>query len=258
MRAWLAGCCLWCRGAAEKDEYFLRCSYLQQLRPWSGAWPGGCLVSAPRGDHSSWACEHTCRRNVYCSLWQYTGNQCLVSADSCEQGGVVGAGAVQGGGLIQHGTAAAISELPTDAKVEGLLHLDALPGAVEEEQAEVCRSVCYADVRCGFWQYGNGSCWVERHPHFKAMPANLTSATDLVLVGEQVVRGCPHEPHPIWLSVGVAGAVLGTMALIWAAWQGGSNAVTRQKLLKARAEAEESESFLSDDEDEEEATTHVE
>lgn len=256
------------RWAAARPGAFKECADHTELPwpPWLDGWPGGCLVQRPNASTAN-ECRRACTEDVQCPAWRYDGEACLWAAGCCTgagahsvggggeavatdaRGPVLAARPARGavfleGGLVLHGEISA-QELPEQKElsrhyeVRGLLALGPLGGADAEEDANRCKLLCYVDTGCGYWQYGNGSCRVERAPH-PVFSRNVTKNTPfaaLVVAGEQVMRGCPHDPHPAWLVFGLTNFSLGLCAILWAI--SGGTGPTREMPLKRNALAEQ-------------------
>mmetsp|Transcript_1507 Transcript_1507/g.3173 ORF Transcript_1507/g.3173 Transcript_1507/m.3173 type:complete len:409 (+) Transcript_1507:153-1379(+) len=219
---------------AARPGGFTECkesTVLAKWPDWLTGWPGGCLRRHTGSDTVS-ACNSSCFEDVECSAWQWRPQiGCLWAQDRAAEGvecygagnaSFLGAQQFQGE-LVLHGSAAALHDLGSGKEVKGLMNIGPLGGANENEEAGRCKLLCYASHSCGVWQSGGGDCYIERSTFSISVQANLTTDSELAAVmvaGEEVRRGCPHTPHPVWLIMGSVDFAIGLLALLWAICSG--------------------------------------
>lgn len=193
----------------------------------------GCLVPA-LGGHSSLAeCNETCSRNVHCPMWVYSKSHGCLQAQPCKEASPTSWLGVDGTGhLIQHGTITVERKVTTGLPVADLIDVGPLTGWGPSEDEGRCKRLCYADSRCDYWHYGNGSCWVQRKLQDESH-ANTGESNPLAgqaVVGEAITRRCPHSAHPLWLYIGISAAALGLCMCAFASFRG--RGTTREQLIK--------------------------
>lgn len=229
---------LWCLGVlsllhllpnvAAEPAHFKKCQVANATGPWPEwlvSWPGGCLVSRP--ETTAEGCNQTCFEDVRCPGWHFTANkECRWATTNCKGSNVTDPISIDeaaklstgNGSLVLHGVLQT-TKLAEGLEVQGLLNVGTLGGATEAEDVRRCSLLCHADTTCGYWQYGDGSCRLEIAPLEVDPFTNFTWNTPgskLIVDGEEVARGCPHEPHPGWLIMGCVSLVLGSCAACWA------------------------------------------
>lgn len=116
-----------------------------------------------------------------------------------------------------------------------------------------CKSQCYSDVTCTYWQYGTGGCWREEGPDFAVPPSPALSSTSeeakSMLAGQHINHTCPFDaadtsgirPRRDWkflVAEGCAFAGVVSIAIVWflccCRRQAGKRGQTRAITLSAR------------------------
>lgn len=229
--------------AAGRPGNFQTCPYNTQLLEWPdwlNDWPGGCLTT--RSASTDVECNATCLKDAHCPAWQFTtGGRCLWAKAACSEeereqwareNRTGDMGGVAAGGLVQHGNAEVLHRVGPGTEVRGLHDVGGLGADSIYEGARRCHLICYADISCGFWQFREDRCWVELGPT-PVTQKNISKSSALgrlTVDGEMVVRGCPHDPHPGWIIMGLLNFSLGLSAAIWAVT--GGEGPTRNDPLK--------------------------
>ncbi|CAE8632248.1 unnamed protein product, partial [Polarella glacialis] len=80
--------------------------------------------------------------------------------------------ALSGGQRLQHGSVRVLKEL-RGIEILNLRQLGFLHGPGSAEDVAECRNICYSDVLCQYWQYGDSGCRVE-DPTFQFVEYPLT------------------------------------------------------------------------------------
>mmetsp|Transcript_30744 Transcript_30744/g.77757 ORF Transcript_30744/g.77757 Transcript_30744/m.77757 type:complete len:346 (+) Transcript_30744:73-1110(+) len=209
-------------------------STLSAWPPWLESWPSGCMLRQEGlASGSAAVCNQSCWEDVSCPAWEHSpGLGCFWARPGNDSqcgglpppsaNGIDDVGDTFVGALLAHGNVAARKQLGKGFEVRGLFSLGSLGGATDEEEASRCRLLCYSSHFCGFWQYGNSSCRLERPPN-AVYAGNITQDTPLaalMVAGEELSRGCPHAPHPVWIAMGASFCGIGTLIVLWALCEG--------------------------------------
>lgn len=191
------------------------CWKTEPLQDVAKGWPGQCmgLRHTPLNAHGT--CRISCLNNPFCSVWQFS------KEGGCYQGQGVYCDTRNGleplnvlqGQRIQHGKVRVLTEL-MGIQVQHLRKIGVWHnGGGAAAGVEMCRSYCYSDITCQYWQYGEEGCWVE-DPNFQAdvtqiqypltMKGGATKTTEFantVVAGEYIMHYCPAtrtaEEHEI-------------------------------------------------------------
>jgi hypothetical protein len=203
------------------------CTDVTVIEDTASGWKDGCMGLT--WDNNTLAeCEASCKANVNCSVWQWSGVG-ESSGPHCYQG-VPREGCrtrpdfvANAGQRLQHG-AVAIVKPALGLEVMNLMSfaMDEVNAAGAKIDASRCRQACYTDATCSVWQYGMKSgalgCWIENGVDNQ----QTTIDTDVknnefaaaVTDGEFIVHFCPVPPPVeesntwIWL-----GPLLGVLTL---------------------------------------------
>eukprot|EP00747_Dinoflagellata_sp_TGD_P169124 gnl/TRDRNA2_/TRDRNA2_197257_c0_seq1.p1 gnl/TRDRNA2_/TRDRNA2_197257_c0~~gnl/TRDRNA2_/TRDRNA2_197257_c0_seq1.p1 ORF type:complete len:418 (+),score=57.77 gnl/TRDRNA2_/TRDRNA2_197257_c0_seq1:83-1336(+) len=167
-------------------------------------WEDNCLGLEAKhtlGDEAS--CKDQCWRDVGCPVWQwnngsrywgcwwgYGDRRCRGGAPRMRDNGKV-----TGGQRLQHGIVRIRANLH-GVEAFGLFDVGKYHDGDTKLALNRCKALCYSDVHCTIWLYGQDGCWVERSPRYKfdGRLKNNTPWARTMLGGEIVEHWCPERP----------------------------------------------------------------
>lgn len=257
---------------ADWQAFDEACPYVSVIRdvaldPWYSECVGLKAVAKPNldaaGNEVPWtelACEEICNKDMKCGLWQlvsvppdnkvkcWTGK--VTRWDECDKN-------VTAGKLIQHGYIDIIT-VSNHTQTLGLNKLPTKTGEIQE-RVDHCRNVCYSDVTCTVWQFGEDGCWVEQLPGYpRGKTVKDSDWAKGFVAGEIIGHTCnpPVDPEgeeeegTPWAWI-IGGSALGALVIGGLAYLGLSAKSARKTKMKQLPE--DSDGSVYEDSDVEES-----
>jgi len=174
-------------------------------------WLDGCLGLTLQPDYTTAAaCEDACKKDMKCSVWQFSegAEGASVVGPHCDYGTLTtncrsrtGDKSFKslGGQRIQHGS---INVLSDNTGVKMAMGLYGFPMHKKTTGDEVamsarCKDMCYSDVTCTAWQYGEDGCWIENLPGAPVVSWSTDNPWLKTMVGgETIEHTCPKPVVP--------------------------------------------------------------
>lgn len=190
------------------------CPRVKVLEDMETGWPGKCEGLKEVVVPLNLTCESHCRKDVHCSVFQLVQLSPLDPITCWHATGASGTNCYMrerdakfvplSAKRLQHGKVRVLKDL-SGVQILGLMKafdqnyfVDVATDAVQ-----ACRSVCYSNLLCGYWQYFQKTgCWVEDPATaLRPMESPLTQAswvesTDLIkqaIAGEYIQHICPLQ-----------------------------------------------------------------
>ncbi|CAE7672445.1 ILV2 [Symbiodinium sp. CCMP2456] len=184
------------------------CWQSKVLRDVEHGWPGQCVGLLFVQATTLTTCRNSCLNDPRCSVWQFNPGQmnggCWQGqGHHCESRNGYNPVQFSGGQRIQHGSIRVMKQM-SGIEVHGLRPIGKLYSDDQSTNIERCRNVCYSDILCQYWQYGEDGCRVE-DPTYSSVQYPLTleggaSKTSeyarRILAGEYIQHLCPPRSQP--------------------------------------------------------------
>eukprot|EP00439_Symbiodinium_sp_Y106_P029202 s5189_g3.t1 len=184
------------------------CWQSKVLRDMEHGWPGQCVGLLLVQATTLTTCRNSCLNDPRCSVWQFNPGQmnggCWQGqGHHCESRNGYNTVQFSGGQRIQHGSIRVMKQM-SGIEVHGLRPIGKLDSDDQSTNIERCRNVCYSDILCQYWQYGEDGCRVE-DPTYSSVQYPLTleggaSKTSeyarRILAGEYIQHLCPPRSQP--------------------------------------------------------------
>lgn len=154
-------------GFGTSNRTLLSCWKVEVLRDTDDGWPGACLgLFKAEAFTSEVSCRQHCWDESRCSVWQYNNQtspkQCWVGyGENCmNRKGEAESITVQGSQRVMHGEVRVLMSL-SGWKVNNLWQMGMFQTGDQYSSMLRCKSWCYSNIACEYWQYGPGGCWLD-------------------------------------------------------------------------------------------------
>jgi len=162
-------------------------------------------------------CQEGCQTTVTCSVWRFgagsAGDSIISSSptgqssatcyfgrgDNCHSATAMDSVGAQ---RIQHGDVLVLADM-SNWEVKNLLNVGLFDHGTGTQAIPRCRHLCYSDVECEYWAYGQGGCWVERPSEgnhragYPLLPGTATTNTSdfakVIRASEYIQHSCPSD-----------------------------------------------------------------
>jgi len=169
-------------------------------------WPGKCLGLHEKLVEYGMSCMDDCYQDPLCAVWQeHPNGKCYqgVGEDCYNKRGSLGF-VPKGAQRVQHGEIRVLLDL-YGIEVNGLKRFfDQNYFNDREEGIAHCKELCYSNIRCQYWTFGDDGCRAEEPPENKA-PYPLTTSgisrtsgyAKSVVAGQYIQHVCPQKDGDI-------------------------------------------------------------
>jgi len=182
------------------------CWMIVKLRDFVTGWKGSCDgLTADSAQTDAAGCKDACAQDVLCSVWSFSilGGCWRGRAADCEAENSLSL-EISGAQRLQHGGVTVLSEM-RDVNITSLRFVGNFTSLPLNESIDACRSICYSDLLCQYWQYTASLGCAYEDPGVTVVPFPLTrnvavsgsavAVTDgSILGGEYIQHFCPPTP----------------------------------------------------------------
>jgi len=182
---------------------FEPCWKVEVLDDFDAGWPGRCsgleLRSTAAGQTmDQLLCKQGCSLDARCSVWvlDHLGQCWWGQGDHCQGPEDPSLPRVVGAQRLQHGDIRVLDsnrwEVYNLLNVGTFANSSAQVGTISVDR---CKSMCYSDIQCTYWMYGQFGCWVERSPGNLAQDPLLPGGAVRDSIFAKAVRKEEHIQH---------------------------------------------------------------